>query len=135
VKQLRQPSRKAPPGQDVPAEAPWTKPASTLTYTCRQPRGGAELAVLRTQRDVVISRPHDPGRRGGDGTGRAAITRRASPCTWTKVLGPTLPRHVVVLDNLRVHKAPWACLTGWAGPPFVPLPPHSPDFTCRLNGP
>ena len=48
-----------------------------------------------------------------------------------QVLGPTLqPGDVVVLDNLRVHKAPGlAELVEARGARLLFLPPYSPDFT------
>ena len=48
-----------------------------------------------------------------------------------QVLGPTLaPGDVVVLDNLRVHKAPGVAEAAAAfGARLLFLPPYSPDFT------
>ena len=87
-----------------------------------------------------------PLRNGPNGTVVAALTPRGVAAVMAldgavntarfaayleQVLGPTLaPGDVVVLDNLRVHKAPGlAELVEARGARLLFLPPYSPDFT------
>ena len=60
-----------------------------------------------------------------------ALTGKGFTAYLDQVLGPTLvPGDVVVLDNLRVHKAPGlAELVEKRGARLLFLPPYSPDFT------
>ena len=60
-----------------------------------------------------------------------AVNAAAFAVYLDQVLGPTLvPGDVVVLDNLRVHKAPGlAEVVEKRGARLLFLPPYSPDFT------
>ena len=136
MKQLRRAFLEALPGQDVARFKFVDETSVNLTYTRRYGR-----APGGRREDQPV-----PLRSGPNATVIAALTTQGVEAVMEldgavnaaalavyldQVLGPTLvPGDVVVLDNLRVHKAPGlAELVGKRGTRLLFLPPYSPDFT------
>ena len=136
VKQLRRVFLEALPGQDVARFKFVDETSVNLTYTRRYGRapGGRRVdqpVPLRSGPNVtVIAALTTQGVEAVmelDG----AVNAAAFAVYLDQVLGPTLvPGDVVVLDNLRVHKAPGlAEVVEKRGARLLFLPPYSPDFT------
>lgn len=136
MKQLRRAFREALPGQDVARFKFVDETSVNLTYTRRYGRapGGQRVdqaVPLHSGPNVtVIAALTAQGVEAVmelDG----AVNAAAFAVYLDQVLGPTLvPGDVVVLDNLRVHKAPGrAELVEKRGARLLFLPPDSPDFT------
>ena len=136
MKQLRHAFLEALPGQDVARFKFVDETSVNRTYTRRsgrapggrrvdQPvplRSGPNVPVITALTTRGVEAVMEP-----DGTVNAA----AFAVYLDQVLGPTLaPSDVVVLDNLRVHKAPGrAELVEKRGARRLFLPPYSLDFT------
>lgn len=136
MKRLRRAFLEALPGQEVARFKFGDETRVNLTHTrrCGRAPGGRRvdqsvpfrsgptvtaIAALTTQGfEAVIEL---------DG----AVNAAAFAVYLDQVLGPTLaPGDVLVLDNLRVHKAPGlAELVEKCGARLLFLPPYSPDFT------
>lgn len=136
MKGLRRDFLEALPGQDVARFKFVDETSVNLTYTRRYGRapGGQRVdqpVPLRNGPNVtVIAALTAQGVEAVmelDG----AVNAAAFAVYLDQVLGPTLvPGDVVVLDNLRVHKAPGlAELVEKRGARLLFLPPYSPDFT------
>ena len=136
VTQLRRAFLEALPGQDVARFKFVDETSVNLTCTRRYGRapGGRRVdqpVPLRSGPNVtVIAALTTQGVEAVmelDG----AVNAAAFAVYLDQVLGPTLaPGDVVVLDNLRVHKAPGlAELVEKRGARLLFLPPYSPDFT------
>ncbi|HLK96170.1 MAG TPA: IS630 family transposase, partial [Hymenobacter sp.] len=140
VKALRRAFLDALPGQDVARFKFVDETSVHLTYTRRYTRRYARAPGGRCVDQPV------PLRSGPNVTVIAALTTQGVEAVMEldgavnaasfavyldQVLGPTLaPGDVVVLDNLRVHKAPGlAELVENRGARLLFLPPYWPDFT------
>lgn len=136
MKELRRAFLEALPGEDVTRFKFVDETSVNLTYTRRYGRAAGGRRV-----DQAV-----PLHKGPNVTVLAALTPQGVEAVMEldgavntasfvayleQVLGPTLvPGDVVVLDNLRVHKAPGAAEAVAArGARLLFLPPYSPDFT------
>lgn len=136
MKQLRREFLETLPGEDVTRFKFVDETSVNLTYTRRYGRATGGRRV-----DQAVPLHHGP-----NVTVVAALTQRGVEAVLEldgavntasfvayleQVLGPTLvPGDVVVLDNLRVHKAPGVAEAVAArGARLLFLPPYSPDFT------
>lgn len=136
MKDLRRVFLEALPGEDVTRFKFVDETSVNLTYTRRYGRATGGRRV-----DQAV-----PLHNGPNVTVVAALTAQGVEAVMEldgavnttsfvayveQVLGPTLrPGDVVVLDNLRVHKAPGVAQAVAAfGARLLFLPPYSPDFT------
>ena len=136
MKARRRAFLEALPNQDVTRFKFVDETSVNLTYTRRYGRAAGGRRV-----DQAV-----PLHKGPNGTVVAALTANGLEAVMEldgalntasfvayveQVLGPTLePGDVVVLDNLRVHKAPGVAEAVAAyGARLLFLPPYSPDFT------
>jgi len=136
VKGLRRAFLEALPGEDVRRFKFVDETSVNLTYTRRYGRAAGGRRVDQA----------GPLHNGPNVTVVAALTAQGLKAVMEldgavntasfvayveQVLGPTLvPGDVVVLDNLRVHKAPGVAeAIAACGARLLFLPPYSPDFT------
>lgn len=136
MKGLRQAFFEALPTEDVRRFKFVDETSVNLTYTRRYGRAAGGRRVdqavpLHNGPNVTVVAALTP-------QGLEAVMELDGPVTTAsfvvyleQVLGPTLgPGDVVVLDNLRVHKAPGVAEAVAAyGARLLFLPPYSPDFT------
>lgn len=136
MKTLRRDFLEALPGQDVAQFKFVDETSVNLTYTRRYGRapGGQRVdqpVPLHSGPNVTVIAALTT--RGVEAVMEldGAVNAAAFAVYLDQVLGPTLvPGDVVVLDNLRVHKAPGlAELVEKRGARLLFLPPYSPDFT------
>ncbi len=133
---LRRAFLEALPGEDVTRFKFVDETSVNLTYTRRYGRaqGGRRVdqaVPLHNGPNVTLVAALTP--RGVEAVMEldGAVDTAAFVAYIDQVLGPTLvPGDVVVLDNLRVHKAPAVAQALAAfGARLLFLPPYSPDFT------
>jgi transposase len=136
VKELRRAFLEALPGEDVTRFKFVDETSVNLTYTRRYGRAAGGRRVdqavpLHNGPNVTVLAALTP--QGVEAVMEldGAVNTASFVAYLQQVLGPTLvPGDVVVLDNLRVHKAPGAAEAVAArGARLLFLPPYSPDFT------
>lgn len=136
VRALRQAFLDALPAEDVTRFKFVDETSVQLTYTRRYGRavGGRRLhqaVPLHTGPNVTVLAALTPQGLQAVMELDGAVNTASFVAYLEQVLGPTLvPGDVVVVDNLRVHKAPEAAQAVAArGARLLFLPPYSPDFT------
>lgn len=136
MKNLRRAFLESLPGEDFTRFRFVDETSVNLTYTRRYGRASGGRRVdqavpLHNGPNVTVVAALTPGGVEAVMELDGAVDTASFVAYVEQVLGPTLvPGDVVVLDNLRVHKAPAvAGALAAFGARLLFLPPYSPDFT------